>query len=80
MAADLQRRLPDTLIQRALHRLPPAVYALEGPRLTSYLQTRRNALPAAADDFYLTLAHAPTLGGTAQAERFVVKRYPDSTT
>ncbi|MBD2721209.1 hypothetical protein [Hymenobacter armeniacus] len=80
MAADLQRRLPDTLIQRAMHRLPPAVYALEGPRLTSYLQTRRNALPAAADDFYLTLAHAPTLGGTAQAERFVVKRYPDSTT
>ncbi|MBF9220430.1 hypothetical protein [Hymenobacter ruricola] len=79
-AADLQRRLPDTLILRALHRLPPAVFALEGPRLAGYLMARRNALPAAAEAFYSTLVSAPTLGGTAQAERFVVNRYPDSTT
>ena len=80
MARDLQARLPDTLIDRALHRLPPAVYALEGPRLGAALRARRTTLPQAAEAFYLTLAREPLLGGTAQPERFVVRRYPDSTT
>ena len=79
-ARDLQRRLPDSVIARALRRLPPAVYALEGARLGSALRARRETLPQAADAYYLTLARAPTLGGTAQAERFVVHRYADSTT
>ncbi|MEL5995513.1 hypothetical protein [Hymenobacter segetis] len=79
-AHDLQRRLPDSVIDRALHRLPPAVYALEGTRLGTTLRARRETLPQAADEYYLTLAHEPTLGGTAEAERFVVHRYADSTT
>ncbi len=79
-AADLQRRLPDSLIARALRRLPPAVYALEGPALDRALRARREALPQAAEDFYLSLARRPVVGGTARAERFVVHRYADSTT
>ena len=79
-AADLQRRLPDTLIDRAIRRLPPAVYALEGPFLTAALKTRRQALPHAAEAFYLAVAREPAVGGTALAERFEVHRYPDSTT
>jgi hypothetical protein len=80
MTADLQRRLPDSLIDRAMHRLPPAVFALEGPRIGSALKTRRQTLPQAAEAFYLSLAREPVLGGTAQPERFVVHRYRDSTT
>jgi hypothetical protein len=80
MAADLQRRLPDSLIDRAMHYLPPAVFALEGVRLGNYLKVRRQLLPQAAEAYYLELAHEPNLGGTAVAERFVVQRYPDSTT
>jgi len=80
MATDLQRRLPDSVIERAMHRLPPAVFALEGVRIGNYLKARRQALPQAADAFYLKLAREPNLGGTALAERFVVHRYPDSTT
>ncbi|MBH8569245.1 hypothetical protein KB206_10145 [Microvirga sp. STS02] len=79
-ARDLQRRLPDSVIDRALHRLPPAVFALEGARLGNALKARRETLPQAAEEYYLTLAHEPTLGGTAEAERFVVHRYADSTT
>ena len=79
-ALDLQRRLPDSVIERALRRLPPAVYALEGTRLGAALRARRATLPQAADAYYLNLAHEPTLGGTARAERFVVHRYADSTT
>ena len=80
LAADLQRRLPDTLIERALRRLPPAVFALEGPRLGAALRARRQTLPRAAAAFYLLLARRPVVGGTAQPERFVVHRYTDSTT
>ncbi len=80
LAADLQARLPDTLIDRAMHRLPPAVFALEGQRLGNALKTRRQTLPQAAEAYYLTLAREPLLGGTAQPERFVVQRYADSTT
>jgi hypothetical protein len=79
-ATDLQRRFPDSLIDRALHRLPPAVYALEGARIGHALRVRRQTLPEAADYFYRTLARQPVLGGTAQAERFMVQRYADSTT
>lgn len=80
MARDLQARLPDTLIERAMHLLPPAVFALEGQRIGSALRARRETLPQAADAFYLSVARQPTLGGTAEAERFEVRRYPDSTT
>ena len=80
MAHDLQRRLPDSVIVRALHRLPPAVLALENARLNTALRARRETLPQAAEEFYRTLVRKPNVGGTAQAERFVVQRYPDSTT
>ncbi|MDQ2772017.1 MAG: hypothetical protein M3Y54_16135 [Bacteroidota bacterium] len=80
LARDLQSRLPDSIIDRALHRLPPTVYVLEGPTLAAALRARREALPQAAEAFYLSLAHEPNLGGTAEPERFVVRRYPDSTT
>jgi hypothetical protein len=80
LALDLQRRLPDTLIERAMRRLPPAVYALEGARLAATLKVRRETLPQAAAAFYRTLAREPVVGGSALADRFVVRRYADSTT
>jgi hypothetical protein len=75
----MQTRLPDTLITRAVRRMPAAALALEGPRTVTALQARRDALPALADDFYRQLARRPRLGGTAQAERFTIHRYADST-
>ncbi len=78
-ARAMQQRLPDTLIGRAVRRLPPAAFALEGPRTIAALEARRAALPALADGFYRTLARRPVVGGTAQAERFEVHRYADST-
>ncbi|OGX86913.1 hypothetical protein BEN48_00700 [Hymenobacter glacialis] len=80
VAADLQRRLSDTTIERAIRRLPPAVYALEGRGIVARLKARRQTLPQFAEAYYLELARKPVLGGTALPERFVVQRYPDSTT
>jgi hypothetical protein len=78
-ARAMQKQLPDSLITRALHRLPAAALALEGPRLSTALQARRDKLPALADDFYQNLAKRPRIAGTAQAERFLIQRYADST-
>ena len=78
-ALAMQQRLPDSLLVRALHRLPATVFALEGPRTLAALQARRAMLPALADIFYRQLARRPVVGGTEQAERFEVHRYADST-
>ena len=78
-ARALQSQLADTLLSRAVHRLPPTAFALEGPRTIAALQARRAALPALADALYQDLARRPMVGGTAQAETFLINRYPDST-
>ncbi len=78
-AAAMQRQLSDAVIDSALHRLPPAAFALEGPGLAAALRQRRAALPRVAAGLYARLNRRPTLGGTAGAERFVVRRYADST-
>jgi hypothetical protein len=79
IALAMQRQWPDTLIERALRRMPPAAFALEGPRLIKALQARRADLPALANGFYEHLARRPVVGGTVQAERVEVHRYRDST-
>ena len=76
----LQARLPDSVLARALHRLPPAVYALEGPALLRALQARRDALPTAARRYYALQARRPVVAGTEQPDHFAVVRTPDSTT
>jgi hypothetical protein len=78
-AQAMQRQLPDTLLQRALRRLPPAAWAAEGPRLLAALKARRDALPVLATALYEHLTRRPVVGGTAAAERFEVHRYVDST-
>jgi hypothetical protein len=78
MARAVQARLPDSLIERAVRRFPPAVFALEGPRTMAALQARRETLPEAADKFYLAMARQPVVSGTTRPERFEVRRFADS--
>ena len=80
LALDLQGRLTDSVIAAAARRLPPPVYAQEGPRLVAALRARRATLPAAAAQFYRLLARCVTVAGTDEVERFVVDRLTDSTT
>lgn len=76
----VQQQLPDSTLARAVRRLPPAVYAIGGPRLLRDLQARRRQLPAVAERYYLLKARRPTLAGTDQPDYFRVARTPDSTT
>lgn len=79
-AAAMQGQLTDAAIDAALRRLPPAAYALEGPYLAGAPRQRRAALPHVAAVLYRRLSRRPTVDGTAQAERFVVRRHADSAT
>ncbi len=79
-ASFVQQHLPDSTLARAVRQLPPAVYALEGPRLLRDLQARRRQLPRVVHQYYLLKARRPTVAGTNQVDHFVVQRTPDSTT
>jgi hypothetical protein len=76
----VQAHLPDSTLARAVHQLPPAVYALEGPRLLSDLKNRRDQLPQLAQTYYELKAERPVVAGTELPDHFVVARTPDSTT
>ena len=79
-ARAVRARLPDSVLARAVRRLPPAVYALEGPRLLRDLRARRDQLPALARRYYALQAERPVVAGTDLPDHFVVARTPDSTT
>jgi hypothetical protein len=76
----VQQHLPDSTLARAVRRLPPTVYALEGPRLLRDLKSRREQLPAVARKYYLLKARTPVVAGTDQPDFFRVVRTRDSTT
>lgn len=76
----VQQHLPDSTLARAVRRLPPAVYELEGKRLYNDLKHRRDQLPAVARKYYLLKAHEPVVAGTDQPDFFQVQRSRDSTT
>jgi hypothetical protein len=76
----VQQHLPDSTLARAVRRLPPAVYELEGKRLYNNLKHRRDQLPAVARKYYLLKAREPVVAGTDQPDFFQVQRSRDSTT
>ncbi len=76
-AAALQGRLSDSVIEAAVHRLPPEYYARDGSRLTHALKQRRDRLRLAADRFYALLAGSVDIHGTDEAEVAEVDRQGD---
>jgi hypothetical protein len=67
-ALDLQQRLTDEVIERAVGKLPPEYFALDGERLLQALQKRRDELPRAARDYYELLAGEVDVHATDQSE------------
>ncbi len=77
LARELQTRLPDSVLQRALRAWPAPVYAAEAERTFATLRARRDALPAAAAAFSHALAQAPLIVGTDEADHFTITRLAD---
>lgn len=79
LAGVLQRRLTDSVIDVAVHRLPPEYYARGGPELAQALKQRRDRLPDAARRYYALLARVVDLHGTRQPEVVGIERGTDGT-
>lgn len=77
IAADLQTRLTDDVIDSAVRQLLPEYYALSGPELTANLKARRDSLPQVAQEFYQQVMTEVDVRGSDEAERLTVTRNQD---
>src|SRR6058998_427968 len=77
VAGALHARLPDSVIDAAVRRLPPEYYARDGARLSRALKRRRDLLRAASDRFYALLAGVVDVQATDEADFAAVERRAD---
>ena len=68
IAADVQEKLTDAVIEEALGRLPPEYYALRGAELLSILKNRRDGLVEYAERFYRYMATKVDIHGSHRSE------------
>lgn len=73
IAVDLQHALTDSVIEQAVHLLPPEVFPLSGNAIIARLKGRRNRLFDFAKEYYSFLAKDVDIAGSLQRERFEVK-------
>jgi len=77
VAADVQRRITDSVIDAAVGRMPPEWHALDGPRLARALRARRDHLGAEARRFHGLLSREAELHATNAAEDVATVREAD---
>jgi hypothetical protein len=80
IARDLQSRLTDDVITRAVHKLPPPIFAQLGEQTIQSLKSRRDQLPEVAAEMYALLARQVTVAGTDAEDHFRVRRLDDART
>lgn len=66
----LRQRITDSVVYRAVKRIPPVVYNLSGPQIVSKIISRRDAFMKHAMDYYVFLASHPVISGTDENETF----------
>mgnify|MGYP002777647032 FL=1 len=71
-AAQLQLQLTDEVIDAALKKWPPEIYALHGARIAEKLKKRKADLPAYAARYYDFLAREVDISGSDKKEDFKV--------
>lgn len=75
--AEVQRKLTDSVIARAVRQLPREVYQMNGPTIADKLKSRRNALTTEGLTFYKFLSREVNVVGSNQKEYFKVSGHPD---
>ncbi len=70
-------RLTDALIEDAVRRLPPAMYAKEGETMVKTLKSRRSRLRAASEDFHKLISGYVDVRASNKSEYAAIKRLDD---
>jgi len=74
IARDVQSRVTDDVIEKAVHRMPKEYYDLSGEEITRSLKQRRDKLQRAAEKFYRHLAGEVNVHCTNQDDWVEVQR------
>jgi len=74
VTAAIMENLTDSVIEDAVHRLPPEMYAKEGHWLERALTLRRDKLRGASEEFFDVLARFPDIRGSDKAEYAEIHR------
>ena len=72
---ELQRNLPDALIEDAVRKLPEGHYALRGPWIARTLKARRDALLGTALEYYRLISAATEITATDRDEVAVFEHH-----
>lgn len=80
IAKDMQEKLTDEVIEKAVHSLPPPIYTLNGAEVIQNLKNRRDQLPKLAEKMYEILASEVSVAGTDLPDIFRVRRLDDDRT
>jgi len=80
IAKKMQERLTDEVIEEAIKKMPPKIFAINGEEIIAKLKSRRDNLKIWAEEYYLILARQVDIVGSDQKEYFEVKRLNDEET
>lgn len=81
MTADtIKRLLTDSVIDQAMRKLPPEIYAISGKSIAEKIKARRDKLESAVFDYYRIMASDVEVIGSDESERFEVTRINDTET
>lgn len=77
VAADMQQRLTDAVIEEAVSNLPREITEVGGEKLKAQLKSRRDLIPSMSNDYYAFLARYVDLHSTDEDDVVVVNRLAD---
>ncbi|WP_375434401.1 BamA/TamA family outer membrane protein [uncultured Hymenobacter sp.] len=80
VAREMQTRLTDDVIDKAIRQLPDSIYQLSGPTIVANLKANRDALPTYAEQYYRFLTREVDVTGSNQPEYFQIERLDDAQT
>ena len=80
IAADMQEKLTDEVIEQALKKMPLLIYEKQGEKIRKGLRARRNDLLKHAEDYYELVNKVVEILGTDENDTFEVKRLPEGKT
>jgi hypothetical protein len=75
--AEVQQKLNDSVIARAVRKLPPEVYPMHGKAIIDKLISRRNALTTEGIRFFKFLSREVNVVGSNEKEYFKISQHPN---